>query len=214
MKQRIRVAVMAITLCVVMVLTTACGKKFDASGYVKACLDLVTKNEQKDYMKLTERTAEQAEQDYQSNLDSIMSDFAAMGISEELQDKYRAFYADVLKKTKYTVLEAKEDGDNFTVEVEVEQLTGVFNGVQAELVAAAEEYAAGLEEQPSMEEAQEWTANTLYEMLVARMDSSLSYNEKQTVTVHVQLNNKVYEIPQSDYDALDSALIDIGDLAG
>lgn len=214
MKQRIRVAVMALTLCAVMVLTTACGKKFDASGYVKACLDLVTKNEQKDYMKLTERTAEQAEQDYQSNLDSIMSDFAAMGISEELQDKYRAFYADVLKKTKYTVLEAKEDGDNFTVEVEVEQLTGVFNGVQAELVAAAEEYAAGLEEQPSMEEAQEWTANTLYEMLVARMDSSLSYNEKQTVTVHVQLNNKVYEIPQSDYDALDSALIDIGDLAG
>ncbi len=212
MKQRIRVAVMAVTLCAVMVLSAGCGKKFDASGYVKACLDLVTKNEQEDYMKLTERTKEQAEEDYQSNLDTIMSDFAALGISDELQDKYRAFYADILKSTKYTVLEAKEDGDNFTVDVEVEQLTGVFNGVQDELVTAAQEYAEGLTEQPTNEEANEWTANKLYEILMERMSSSLTYNEKKTITVHVQLNDKIYEIPQSDYDALDAALIDVGDL--
>lgn len=190
------------------------GEKFDASGYVKACLDLVTKGEKEDYMKLTQRTEEEAEEDYQANMDLLMSDIESMGISEDLQDKYQAFYEELLKKTKYDVKEAKEDGDNFTVDVEIEQITGVFNGVQDELYAEAEAYGQQLAESgemPSDEEINEWAFNKLYEILTAKL-AQATYNETQTVTVHVVLNDNTWEIPQDDYDVLDAALVDLGDL--
>ena len=164
-------------------------------------------------MKLTQRTEEEAEKDYQSNIDTMLSSIEALGISEDMLDKYQTFYEDLLKKTKYEVKEAREDGDNFTVDVEVEQLTGIFDGIQDELYTEAEAYGQELAESgemPSNEEINEWAANKLHDILTARL-AQASYGEKQTVTVHVVLNDKTWEIPQEDYEALDAALIDLGD---
>lgn len=213
MKRKIGVVITALSMVFVMALS-GCGAKFDASAYVKSCIDVVTRCEKEEYMKLTERTEEQAQKDYDDNMDNIMKEFETIGLSEELLAKYRDFYAELLAKTKYEVKEAKEDGDNYIVDVEVEPIMGIFDGLQDELNAAAQAYAEELlASGQSLDDAaaNEWVYNTMYDMLVERM-ANLTYGEKQTVTMHVNLNDKIYEIPEADYAALDAALIDLGDL--
>ena len=109
----------------VMATVAGCGK-FDAAGYVTACLDLLTKGETEQYMKLTDRTKEQAEQDYEDNIDSMMEGMGEVGLSDELTENYRTLYKDIYKKAKYTVTGAEKmkDKDGYTVTVEVEQMTG------------------------------------------------------------------------------------------
>lgn len=213
--RKMKKAVISMLLAGVMVLTTACGASFDASGYVKACLDLLTKCEYEEYVELTERSEEEAMADYEESIDNMMADIESLGLSAELSAKYRTFFEDIYKATKYEVLEAVEDEDgNFTVDVEIEQLTGVFNGVTDELNAAAsaygEELAASGETLDDVA-INEWVYNKLYEILNENM-AELTYNEKQTVTVHVVLEDDLYTIPDEDYEALDAALIDLGDL--
>lgn len=214
MKRKIRIMVMAFALTAIMVLTTACGSKFDASGYVKACLDVVTRGEKEEYMKLTKRTEEEAEQDYQDAVDSLIGDIDDGSLTDEMQEKYETLFEDILKKTKYEVKEAVEDGDNFTVDVEVEQLTGVFNGVVDELNAEAEAYYAEMiesGEDVTEEEALAWVNETLYNIIAGNLEKA-TYNEKQTVTVHVVLDGEAWDIPQEDYDALYAAMLDMEDV--
>lgn len=215
MKRRVKAAA-ALVLAAVLAFTGCGGSKFDASAYVKSCLDVLTRAETKEYTALTKRSEEQAKKDYENNLDTMMAAFDGLGLSEELLGKYRVFYADLLNQTKYEVKEAKEaekKGD-YTVDVEIEQVTGVFNGIQEELNAEAEAYAAELQASGEVLDdtaINEWVYSTMLDLLNARMDK-VSYNEKQTVTVHVELNDDTYDIPAADYDALDAALIDTGDL--
>lgn len=215
MKKRIGIVVTAFVMVMAMVLT-GCGEKFDASAYVKSCIDVITRGEKEEYMKITQRTEEQAQQDYEGNLDIIMEGFSDTGMSEELQEKYRTFFADLLKKTKYEVKEAKESETkgNYTVDVEVEPIMGVFDGLQDELNAATQAYVEELlNSGQTVDEAaaNEWVFNTMYDMLVTRMEN-ITYGEKQTVTMNVVLNGKIYEIPEEDYTALDAVLIDYGDM--
>lgn len=211
--KKIKMMLTAAVLAVTMLFATACAR-FDASAYVKACLDAVTKGEVEEYMKLIDCTEEEAKQDYEDNLDFMIEEMESLGLSDELIAKYREFYAKLYKQTKYEVLEAEKDGDGFTVDVEIEQITGVFDGVEDELYAAAEKYAQDLVNSgESLDNADinEWTYNKMYEILSDRMDQ-LTYNEKQTITVHVVLNDGYYEIPEEDYEAIDAAMLDVGDL--
>ena len=117
--------------------------------------------------------------------------------------------------TKYDVKEAKEDGDNYTVDVEITPVTGVFDGILDQLLADAEEYGAEKEsagEELTDDDLQQWVCEKLLELVKANM-ASASYGDPVTVTVHVVNNDDVYEIPEADYTALDDALIDLGDLA-
>lgn len=208
-------AFISMLLVGIMVLTTACGASFDASGYVKACLDLLTKCEYEEYVELTERTEEQALADYEASIDNMMADIESLGLSEELTAQYRTFFEELYKLTKYEVLEATEGEDgNYTVDVEIEQLTGVFNGVADSLNTAAAEYGQELAnsgQDISDEEINEWVYTKLYEILNTNM-ANVSYKEKQTVTVQVVLEGDVYTIPDEDYVAIDEALIDLGDM--
>ena len=114
-----------------------------------------------------------------------------------------------------SIKEAKEDGDNYTVDVEITPVTGVFDGIMDQLLTDAEEYAtekAAAGEEVTDEELQQWVCEKLLELVKANM-ASATYGEPTTVTVHVVDNDDVYEIPEADYTALDEALIDLGDLA-
>ena len=87
---------LAVCLTVVMVAATAVGcGKFDAEGYVAACLDLLTKGETEQYTKLTGRTEEQAEQDYENNIDAMMEAMGELNLSEDLENNYRTLYKDI-----------------------------------------------------------------------------------------------------------------------
>lgn len=200
----------------VMVFTTACGASFDASGYVEACLELLTRGESAEYCKLTERSEEQAKADYEESINNMMADFESLGLSEELVAKYRTLFEDIYKATKYNVLEASEVGeDHYTVDVEIEQITGIFNGVAEELNTAAYEYGEQLASSgETIDEAaiNEWVYNKLFEILNENL-ATATYNEKQTITVNVVLEGEVYTIPEEDYILIDKTLIDLGDLA-
>ena len=167
-------------------------------------------------MELTGRTEEEATQDYEDNLQAMVDDMASIGITDEsLLEQYRTFFADLMKMTKYDVKEAKEDGDNYTVDVEITPVTGVFDGILDQLLADAEEYGAEKEsagEELTDDDLQQWVCEKLLELVKANM-ASASYGDPVTVTVHVVNNDDVYEIPEADYTALDDALIDLGDLA-
>ena len=214
---RMKKILLSLVLVFVMISSAACGgAAFDASGYVKSCLDLLTRCEYEEYTKLTERSKEEAIADYEASVDNMMADFASMGISDELVANYRTLFEEVYKATKYTVLEAVETEDgNFTVDVEIEQVTGVFNGVAEELNAAAAAYGEDLAESgEEIDEAtiNEWVYAKLYEILNGNL-ANITYNEKQTITVNVVLEGETYTIPETDYTAIDAALIDLGDMA-
>lgn len=210
-------AFVALVMTVLMVAMTACSSnKFDAGSYVQSCLDVLTKGEKDQYMELTGRTEDEATKDYEDNIQAMVDDMASIGITDDaLLEQYRTFFADLLKMTKYEVKEAKEDGDDYTVDVEITPVTGVFDGIMDQLLSDAQEYAqekADAGEEITDEELQQWVCEKLLELVKTNM-ASASYGEATTVTVHVVNNDNVYEIPEADYTALDDALIDLGDLA-
>lgn len=198
-------------------LLTACGPKFDASGYVKAALDADIHGESAEYAKLLEITEEEAQQEYEEVLDSMVSEMSDLGLSDELNDKYRTLFADLLKKTDYTVLEATENDDgSFTVPVEIKPITNVFSGLMDELEADMTEYANSLVDSgdiPNDDEITEYAGQLVYDMLAARLDA-IEYGEAQTVEVTVALDeDNAYGVAEDDIEALLTTMIDLGDLA-
>lgn len=208
MKKMKKVLVTCLAGIMLMATVAGCGK-FDAEGYVTACLDLLTKGETEQYMKLTERTQEEAEQDYEDNIDAMMEGMGEVGLSEELENNYRTLYQDIYKKAKYTVTgsEKMKDEDGYTVTVEVEQITGLFDGLEEEVTNRTMEQMADLSPDTTEEELNELVFQIMYDVLSERMDT-ITYNDPETVTVEVIGEDGVYSITDEGYTALDEALID------
>ena len=67
MGKKIRYIAFFIGVCV---LLAGCGKKFDASGYTKAVLDVSYKNEIQKYVELTGADEKEADKIFEDNLES------------------------------------------------------------------------------------------------------------------------------------------------
>ncbi|MDD6170813.1 MAG: hypothetical protein PUB46_12225 [Lachnospiraceae bacterium] len=200
----------AVCLTVVMVAATAVGcGKFDAEGYVAACLDLLTKGETEQYTKLTGRTEEQAEQDYENNIDAMMEAMGELNLSEDLENNYRTLYKNIYKSAKYTVTgsEKMTDKDGYTVTVEIEQITGLFDGLEDEVTNRVMNEKDSLTPDITEAEVNELVFQIMYDVLNERMDV-ITYNEPETVTVEVVGEDGVYSITEEGYTILDDALID------
>ncbi len=208
MKKMKKVIVTCLAGILLMATVAGCGK-FDAAGYVTACLDLLTKGETEQYMKLTDRTKEQAEQDYEDNIDSMMDGMGEVGLSDELTENYRTLYKDIYKKAKYTVTSAEKmkDKDGYTVTVEVEQMTGLFDDLENEVTSRVMDEMANLSPDTTEDELNELVFQTMYDVLQERMDS-ISYKDPETITVEVLGEDGVYSITDDGYTDLDEALID------
>ena len=194
----------------------AAFQKFDASGYTKACLDATYKGEFDEYIKLTKQTKEDAEKTYNQNLELATQQLTAVGVSEELSEKYMQLFIDLFKNTKYTVKEAKEGKDkNYTVEVEIEPAQ-VFEGVLEATQAEVETLVTAQAESgtiPSQDEIIEQTFQILYDKVSANM-KNITYGEKQVIEISVTKDsNNVYTISQEDYLKLDAAMYDKNNLS-
>lgn len=205
MKKRISLMI-AMAACFSMLLG-GCGKKLtteNAPDYVKSALDACYKAEFDDYMEFTKSTQEEAEELYQTGLDTNMeaSGIVASDVSSELQEQYRQLFADILSISKYEVGEAKEDGDGFTVEVTVEPFL-MFNGLDQELLPLLEtEEAQTLTD----EEIEPYVFQKMYELMSSKLESP-EYGEPTTVTVHIQPDDDgVQTINEDDLAALDAAM--------
>ena len=196
-------------VAVMMVVNLAGCGKFDAAAYVESCLDLLTKGETEQYMKMTGRSKEQAESDYESNIDAMMTEMDQFNLSDELSNSYRQLFKDVYAKAKYTVKDAEkmDDKDGYYVTVEIEQMTGLFNGIQEELMT---EWANcfDADSYPTEDEMYEQMYQMMYDLMSARLDS-ITYNDPQEVVVEVIGEDNVYSISDGSMTELDEALLDV-----
>lgn len=216
--KKMRKITMAVLLVLTMGLLSACGKKFDASGYVKSVMDASYKGEFKEYCKLTNSKEDEAEKMYNGNIENAMKEFETVGISEELQAKYKDFFVSLMKQTKYSVAEAKEDGDNFTVELTIEPIM-IFDGLQEELMTEVEAYQEEVQAAvqdggavPTQEEITEKVFEMLYNIIDARL-ADIKYGDAQTITVHVTKDkNNVYSINSADLTEIDSIICNLDGL--
>ena len=199
-------------VAVMMVVNLAGCGKFDAAAYVESCLDLLTKGETEQYMKMTGRSKEQAESDYESNIDAMMTEMDQFNLSDELSNSYRQLFKDVYAKAKYTVKDAEkmDDKDGYYVTVEIEQMTGLFNGIQEELMTEFTEWANSFDADtyPTEDEMYEQMYQMMYDLMSARLDS-ITYNDPQEVVVEVIGEDNVYSISDGSMTALDEALLDV-----
>ncbi len=199
-------------VAVMMVVNLAGCGKFDAAAYVESCLDLLTKGEIEQYMKMTGRSKEQAESDYESNIDAMMTEMDQFNLSDELSNSYRQLFKDVYAKAKYTVKDAEkmDDKDGYYVTVEIEQMTGLFNGIQEELMTEFTEWANSFDADtyPTEDEMYEQMYQMMYDLMSARVDS-ITYNDPQEVVVEVIGEDNVYSISDGSMSELDEALLDV-----
>lgn len=199
-------------VAVMMVVNLAGCGKFDAAAYVESCLDLLTKGETEQYMKMTGRSKEQAESDYESNIDAMMTEMDQFNLSDELSNSYRQLFKDVYVKAKYTVKDAEkmDDKDGYYVTVEIEQMTGLFNGIQEELMTEFTEWANSFDADtyPTEDEMYEQMYQMMYDLMSARLDS-ITYNDPQEVVVEVIGEDNVYSISDGSMTELDEALLDV-----
>ena len=207
--KKMKKSFMACLLTIVMAISlVGCKAEFDAANYVDSCLDLLTKGETKEYMKMTKRTEEQAKQDYQNNLDAMVESMGVTGISDKLQEDYKTFFKELYSKSKYEVKSSKKMSgkDGYTVTVEIQQITGLFDGLQDELVEKSAELAS---EDLDINQAMELVFQLMLDLMNDRLDD-ITYSDAKSITVDVVADSdKVYSITDKGYEAINDALISI-----
>lgn len=209
-----RIIAVLVMMAVFIALLGGCGE-FDADGYTKGILDVTYKNETEQYMKLTGSTKKAADQIFIKNLDSVMTGFSNLELPKQLEDKYRKMFEKLIKSVKYTVSEAKEDGDgNFTVDVSVEPIT-IFDDTYKDFQNQAKAYATKVSNDvmngsamPIEEEMQNHIYELYYSILNSVVENGIHYGKKEIVTVHVNKGEGgIYEIPGADITALDNKML-------
>lgn len=182
-------------LALMMVLTTACGSSFDASGYVNSFMDMISKGEVTEYAKLTGQTEEEAGQEYQELLKAMKEAINQEGVSEETIDRLVNVYVELLKRSKYTVHEAEKTDDGYNVTVDIEPITGVYEGLMDEI--GGEMDAAISSGELTLDNMYEWIYSKMADKIEGRLDS-LTYGEVQSVNIHLVKKDKIYEVDDLD----------------
>lgn len=215
MNKRIRMSMAACMLAAVMLIITACGSKpFDASGYVKSFMDMLTKGEVEEYMKFTGETEEEAMEDYNAMTNAMMEAVGAAGVSKEVQERFKDVYVKILAKSKYTVGEAQTTDNGFKVDVTIEPITGLYDGLSDELQQEASDYATELiSSGKEVEQAAvtDWIFNRMLDKMEERLET-LSYGEPTVITVEIEKDkdDNKYEIKDEEAvgEKIGAALID------
>jgi len=220
MKQNMK-KVVATLLAAIMVLgLTGCIKSFNATEYVQAELDLLTRHDVKQYVEVLGVSEEEAEEIYDEIIEEMnISESLLQGeeAPDEVMKGLEEWFIKVLSKTKYTVLEAEEKDGDYIVVVEVEPVKA-FEGMTAAITTETESYmqqvladiAAG-GETPSDEQMN----NDMTEMLLGVLNGILenvTYGEKVSVeTKIVQNEDGQYEIDEKSFEELGAKLLDPAD---
>lgn len=192
---------------------TGCGKKFDASRYVKGCLDASTKGVFEDYVAMTNSTEEQAKKEYGERIEAeINSMTGTIDMSEEMKEKYRTVYKELYSKFKYEVGEATEgDNKSFAVPVKAYRLN-VFAPTMEETQKQLEEKVKEMSKKkaPSTQESLQLYVEILADVLTEKLQNP-EYGEPETIMINITLNSgsKEYQMSDSDVNKVFDALSDL-----
>lgn len=193
---------------------------FDAAGFVRATLDLSTKGDI-DAIKAYLADPDEVTQDYyQQYWDELFSEiYDEVGLSDEMMDRLQGMYMEILGKTRYTVGEAVEAGEHsYTVDVAVEPVAGIFDGlweaIEGEMTAYAQANVEGIAN-GTVTDTDIYNASIDMLMEAARknMDNAY-YKEAQTVTVGVEEEEGSYEISEEDLEKVYGVMVDTSGLDG
>lgn len=148
-------------------------------------------------------------------MDDMAEIMGDAGFPEELNDAFTEFIKSVMQKTKYTVKEAREDGDDIIVDVEVEPIM-VFEGSQELLEESINEYVAEMQENvnngaevPTEDEIMLEVYTRFIDILNENLETA-GYAEKTVISTKIIKNSDgEYEIDEDSFVELGAALIDL-----
>lgn len=194
---------------------TGCMPKFDASGYIKACLDANTKGEFEAYAEITGSTIEEVEALYNQAIDTEMQYIEGYNVSDEKKAEFRQLFIDMYKNFKYEVGEAtRNDDDSYTVPVTTYKLM-IFEGIMDE----GEEYIVNYAQAevdagrtPTQDQLEAEVINFMYDAMKENL-SALQYGEAVTTNITVspskQGSTVIYSADSYELQTLIESLIDI-----
>lgn len=193
---------------------TGCSVKFDASGYIKACLDANTHGEFAAYAEITKVPEEDIKANYDKLIDKEISYLSAYNLSEEKTADFRKLFIDIYKSFKYEVGEAtKNDDGSYSVPVTTYKLI-IFKDFMKEGETFITDYCnkeieAG--KTPTESELYPIVADFMYDYLAKNLEAA-EYAEAVTTNVTVAPtadNKKVFTISDAELQSLLNSMIDL-----
>lgn len=182
-------------------LLTGCVQKFDAEGYVKACLDALYMRDYEEYAQQVGISVEEAQSDMEGQVDeSLESAFAGDTLtSEEDRQAYRDTMIEIYSLAKYEVTGSEENDGDYIVTVSV-QPSNIFENLENGFTEViTEKVSDGSFEQSK-------TIAYLNEYLKQRIAENV-YGEATEIQVNVTGDeNHVYTIPEEDLTSIEGAL--------
>ena len=206
----------ALLLAAMMMATLLCGcGSFDASGYIKALLDNSYKNDSTAFVDQKIGTKEQAQELYEKGIETALKSLIDdVQISDGLKGEYETVLKDMYKNVKYTVGEAtKKDDGSYEVEVKYQKMK-IFGPAIESYAVSFQEYEEEVdakiqnnEEVPSDEEILEQSFTLLKDAIQESL-GNLQYEDEASMTVRVELVNKVYTPNADDVANLEQQMFD------
>lgn len=192
------ISVSALAVC----LFTGCMlKKFDAEGYVKACMDALYKGEYEEYADATGLSLEEAQADIEDNFQASM-DEAFLGDAvtpQEDKDAYKEAILNIYSLAKYEVTGSEEKDGDFVVTVDIWPSNAFENLETAFQDRVTQEMESGSYDDSKVIA---YLSEYLQEAAAANQ-----YGEKVQLEVNVVRDSgNVYTIPEEDLTAIESAL--------
>ncbi len=210
-----KLSILLIMCLTVSFVLTGCMPSFDASGYIKACLDANTKGEFEEYAEITNSTVEEVESLYNQAIDTEMSYIERYNVSDEKKAEFRQLFIDMYKNFKYEVGEAtRNEDDSYTVPVTTYKLM-IFEGVLEEGETYLNNYAQAEVDAgrtPTQEQLETEAINFMYDAMKENLDE-LQYEEPLVMYISVsptkQGSSIIYSTDPYELQSLIRALIDI-----
>ncbi len=194
---------------------TGCMKEFDASGYIRSCLNANTKAEFEEYAEITGSTVEEVEALYNQAIDAEMAYLQGYNVSDEKKAEFRKLFIDMYKAFKYEVGEAtKNDDKSYTVPVTTYKLM-IFEGILEEGETYLTSYAQAEVDAgrtPSQDELEAEAINFMYDAMKKNLDAC-NYAEPVTRDIVVSPTRNgsqvVYSADIGELQKLIEQLVDV-----
>ena len=170
----------------------------------------------KNVMESHKVSEKEAKQIFEDNLDYTIEKFPEHVMTDEMAGEYRELFADLAKKTSYTVGEAtREENGTYQVVLTVKPIT-LLKDTYAEFQEKAQEYATKVSNdvmngQAMPEETQMQTEiyQIYYEVLSQAAEKGLKYGKPNKIVLHVEKDKEgKYGIRKADMQNLDHLLIE------
>lgn len=210
----IKPALLLLFILAVSCTLTGCSPKFDASAYIKACLDANTHGEFAEYAEITKISEEEIKKNYNDLIDKEISYLSSYNLSEEKTADFRQLFIDIYKSFKYEVGEAVQNDDgSYSVPVTVYQIQ-VFKDLMKEGDAYITEYyenetKAG--NNPTTEDLYPVIADFMYTYMAKNLEAA-EYTDPVTTKVTVAQtseNSRVYAVDNKELQNLLNSMIDL-----